>query len=313
MANQYPLPSGYPPPGATYGMNQSPPVVPVETTQQIPAAYHQPPWGAINLGPPLDTGMAAAQVSYSPPVQHPHPESNYSPMVDPQVPQASYSPAYIPSDGMQGESALPYGMQPPGMTAQRVQEVNSKPHEYDDPILRAEMEGIAASQAAAAAAIKPAPARESVREAVAEVKAPVAAAVDKRPFFLVSENNEKCVLDVFKDNPKPGATVGIYKKKTPAAPNQLWYIGADGLLRSKLNDLVIAAKGNNKDVHTAELTGDVRQQWIVDGNKIVNKMFTNECLTVKKGLVRVKDDAEVTASNYEGKPTQHWKQVYADE
>jgi len=310
MANQYPLPSGYPPPGATYSMNQSPPVVQMEQypqMQQYPAGYHQPPMNTYNPGPQSPNSGMAGQGPYFPPAANP------SPVTNPQFPEASYAPAYIPEGGSQGSGALPYAMRPVGQTAERAPAVNTNPHVYDDPILRAEMEAAAAAQAAAASQPMTPPAMAPLRPVAAEVKAAVVAAIDSRPFFLVSEHNEKCVLDVFKDNPKPGAAVGIYKKKTPASPNQLWYIGEDGLLRSKLSDMVISAKGSNKELHTAELSGDVRQQWIIEGNRIINKMFVGECVTVKKGLVRVKDDAEVIAAPYEGKPTQHWKQVYMNE
>jgi len=123
--------------------------------------------------------------------------------------------------------------------------------------------------------------------------------MDARPFFLVSEHNDKVVLDIHKENAKPGAVVGVYKRKTPNAPNQMWYIGENGILRSKLNDLALSADGNNKDIKMATVTGDARQLWILDGNKIINKTFVDECVTIKKGLVRVKDDAEVIAAKYE--------------
>jgi len=94
--------------------------------------------------------------------------------------------------------------------------------------------------------------------------APAAAALgDSRTFFLVSEHSEKLVLDIHKENAKPGAVVGVYKKKTPNAPNQLWYIGDDGCIRSKLNDLALAADGNNKDIKMATPSGDARQKWVL--------------------------------------------------
>lgn len=146
--------------------------------------------------------------------------------------------------------------------------------------------------------------------ATAHAPPPAVALGDPRPFFLVSEHNDKCVLDIRKDNPKPGALVGVFKRKTPVAPNQLWYIGDDGFIRSKLNDLVLSADGNNKDVKMATVTGDARQNWILEGNKIINKVFVDSCITIKKGLVRIKDDAEVIAAKYEGADIQHWKRVY---
>jgi len=125
-------------------------------------------------------------------------------------------------------------------------------------------------------------------------------------FYIVSEVNQS-VLDIRKDNAKPGASVGLFKKKKQASPNQLWYTGSDGFIRSKLNDMALSVTSGDKDLVTAMYAGDPRQQWIVDGKKIVNKTFCNECLTVKKSLVRVKDDADVHASEYQGSPLQHWK------
>jgi len=135
---------------------------------------------------------------------------------------------------------------------------------------------------------------------------------DARHFYIVSEANQS-VLDVRKENPKPGASVGLYKRKKQVTPNQLWYVGTDGFLRSKLNDLAISISGGDKELVTATYTGDPRQQWLIDGKKIVNKMFCTECLTIKKGLVRVKDDADVVASEYQGSPLQHWKIDYVSE
>jgi len=129
---------------------------------------------------------------------------------------------------------------------------------------------------------------------------------DGQTFYIVSEATQS-VLDVRKDNAKPGASVGTNKKKKQASPNQLWYIGGDGFIRSKLNDMSLSVTGSDRDLVTAIYAGDPRHQWLIDGNKIVNKTFCNECLTVQKALVRVRDDADVAASEYQGAPVQHWK------
>jgi len=144
------------------------------------------------------------------------------------------------------------------------------------------------------------------------------AAGDQRPFLIASEGKEKCVLEIRvgkgpKAAPKPGMAVGINSKnrKGDVAPNQLWYTGSDGFIRSKINDFSLSVSGgSDKEIVTAIYSGDPRHQWLFDGNKIVNKMFCNECLTVKKKLVRVPDDADVGASEYEGNPLQHWKIEY---
>jgi len=128
-----------------------------------------------------------------------------------------------------------------------------------------------------------------------------------RPFYIVSEAKEKCVLDIKRANAKPGTSVTIHPRKKEAAPNQLWYVGPDGFIRSKLNDMALSVTGSDKELVTAIYSGDPRHQWKIDGKKIVNQMFCNECLSVQKKLVRVPDDAEVCSSEYEGNPLQHWK------
>ena len=52
--------------------------------------------------------------------------------------------------------------------------------------------------------------------------------------------------------------------------------------------------------------GEPRQQWRLEGNRIVNRVFPVECLGLRKHL-RLKDDADVIMSAYEGKPFQHWR------
>lgn len=302
MSNQYPLPAGYPPPGATYGMNQGPP--------PLAAGFVPPPVEQINVGPQNLAPVPGPAIQTGPSY---HEAS------------ASYAPAAIPGDG-QGVGALPYGYLPPG-AAQTVPVNQAAPGisaGIDDPILIAEM-----NEAADVMARNKQPtidhslSREGAVPDLMPAVPPVVAAIetpgpaggntpDARPFFLVSEHNEKCVLEVRKENSKPGTSVGLNKKKPTASPGQLWYIGADGFLRTKVADLMIEADGNHKSVHTATETGDARQRWIIDGNKIVNAVFKDECLTIKKGLVKFKDDADVVADKYEGKPIQHWKQVYAD-
>jgi len=135
---------------------------------------------------------------------------------------------------------------------------------------------------------------------------------DQKAFYIVSEAKEKCVLEVRKGNVKPGTGVGINSlgRKKEVSPHQLWYIGDDGFLRSKLNDMSLSVTGSDKDIVTAMYNGDPRHQWLVEGNKVVNKMFCNECLTIKKKLVRVPDDADVVSTEYEGNPLQHWKLEY---
>ena len=64
----------------------------------------------------------------------------------------------------------------------------------------------------------------------------------------------------------------------------------------------------NKDkFHLKPYTGDARQQWIIEGNRIINKVFCNECLNTKQGKLLHRDTSDVIASPYEGKEHQHWR------
>lgn len=63
-------------------------------------------------------------------------------------------------------------------------------------------------------------------------------------------------------------------------------------------------------IRVVNYSGDVRQKWVLRGNKIVNEMFSDDCIGLKKGILVVPDDADVIASKYQGKPYQHWRVEY---
>jgi len=130
---------------------------------------------------------------------------------------------------------------------------------------------------------------------------------DERGFYIVSEMNGK-VLDIHKGDPKPGAHLIMYKRKETRDLNQLWYLDNEGVIRSKLNHFAMECNENKEKVHMQPYTADARQQWIIDGKRIVNKVFRNECLDIKRGNKR--DDADVIATPYEGKDHQHWRVEY---
>jgi len=90
----------------------------------------------------------------------------------------------------------------------------------------------------------------------------------------------------------------------------LWYSDKDGVIRSKISDLAICFKESGDKVRLCHYTGDVRQKWILRGNRVVNEMFSDECIGLKKGVLVVHDDADVIASKYQGKPYQHWRNEY---
>jgi hypothetical protein len=295
MSYQYPLPAGYPPPGATY-QDEQPPLSagPIAPSPQV-GPQQSPGFVYIPAGQPPPPGGVYVYYPQGPPPQG-------------QVHYAGYATPSIPGEGdhLPVAAGLPYAAQPaaghhPLATPPVTHPPAAVVAQADpcDPVILAETR-------------KPA----AVAQVVSEVKhEAVAAAViveaavnmDSRTFYIISEHNDKCVIDIHKDNPKAGATIGIYKRKPAPAPNQLWYLDEAGFLRSKLNGMAIGVEGKDKDCKTTPFTGDARQKWVIEGQKIVNKVFCDECLTIKKSLVRVKDDAEIIAAHYEGSPLQHWK------
>jgi hypothetical protein len=129
---------------------------------------------------------------------------------------------------------------------------------------------------------------------------------NERSFYIVSEKDEKLVMEVHKADPKPGAHVVVEKRREGLEPHQLWYVDEQGLIRSKLNHFAMEAHDNKEKVHTKPFSGDARQQWIIKENRIVNKLFCDECLAIKTRPIR-RDDDDIIAMPYEGKPHQHWK------
>lgn len=142
----------------------------------------------------------------------------------------------------------------------------------------------------------------------AEVAA-VAKAIERRPFVIVNEANGS-VLEVQKACVKPNTYVVADKRRMERPAHQVWYADEMGVIRCKLNDFALNAKENGERVRMTPFIGDVRQKWILLGNRITNEVYRNECIGLKRGLVRLKEDADVIACIYEGKPYQHWRIEY---
>lgn len=158
--------------------------------------------------------------------------------------------------------------------------------------------------------VEPAAPAAAVVAAGAAVKAAEAAAVvkafEKRPCFIVNEANNS-LLEVRRGNVKPGAEVVLERRHKDRPRHQQWYLDENGIIRSCLNEFAIESKANGEHLRMMPFTGDARQKWTVQHNKIVNAVFCNDCIGLKKGLIRVKDDADVISCLYEGKPYQHWR------
>jgi len=132
---------------------------------------------------------------------------------------------------------------------------------------------------------------------------------DEPGFYIVSEKMPDKVMEIHRADPKPGAHVMLGKRKEGHdQPHQLWYVDDRCFIRSKLNHFAMEVHENKDRVHTKPFSGDARQQWIVKENRIVNKLFCDECLSVKDRLIR--EDVDIIALPYKGKELQHWKIEY---
>jgi len=140
--------------------------------------------------------------------------------------------------------------------------------------------------------------------------AAVADAVERKRSLLIVNEANCSVLEIQRGNAKPNAAVVSNKRRPDRPACQVWYIDETGVIRSKLNDFAMEAKENGASLRMMPYTGDARQKWTFQNNKIVNEVFRNDCVGLKKGLLRLKDDADVVTGPYEGKPFQHWRIEY---
>lgn len=127
----------------------------------------------------------------------------------------------------------------------------------------------------------------------------------RREFHIVSDMNG-LVADIKHNNTNPGAEVIMWNKKSPPARNQLWYVDQQGVIRSAFNDLALDAP-NGQKLKMQPFNGGAHQQWILEGNKIVNR-GTGDCLDIC-GENHVAG-ADICSWRYKGSRNQHWRVEY---
>jgi len=131
---------------------------------------------------------------------------------------------------------------------------------------------------------------------------------ERRYFLIVNEANCQ-VLEVQNGNARPGAKVVQEKKRPEKLFQQRWFVDEGAVIRSGVNEYALESKDGGDKVCLMPYTGDVRQQWILKDNRIINKLLASDCLGLKKGLI-LSDDANVIVTRYEGKAYQHWRAEY---
>jgi len=127
----------------------------------------------------------------------------------------------------------------------------------------------------------------------------------KRLFHIVSDLNGK-VLDIKQGNTGPGTQVLMWSKHGSNAKNQLWYTDGQGHVLSALNDMAFISESSGDTIKMKPPSGDPREQWYVDGQKIVNR--AGLCLDIRGAATH--DGADVLSYKYGGGSNQHWKLQY---
>jgi len=129
----------------------------------------------------------------------------------------------------------------------------------------------------------------------------------RRQFQIVSELNGKAV-DINGGRRDAGTELIMWGRKNDKSPNQLWYTEGDGTIRSALNDFALEAGAQGQQFRMTPWRGDPRQQWIIQGNKIVNRILQIECMDIERA--ENKDGAHLIAWKYNGGKNQHWRIEY---
>jgi len=124
----------------------------------------------------------------------------------------------------------------------------------------------------------------------------------------VSELNGK-VLDINGGSSSPGTKVIMWPRKNDRSPNQLWYNDEQGCLRSMLNDYALESRNKGDGAVMQPFRGDPRQQWMFQGNRIVNRYSQNEVLDIERN--DSKDGARVIAWGPNNGRNQQWRMEYA--
>jgi len=131
--------------------------------------------------------------------------------------------------------------------------------------------------------------------------------VGRRPFIISSMMNGK-VLDIQGGHPHPGTPVIMFFRKMEYSANQLWYQDEMGHIRSCLNEFAPECRAQGERIRMEPYRGDPRQQWIIQGNRIVNRVYPGECFDVERAAMH--DGANVIAWPYKGSVNQHWRIDY---
>lgn len=123
----------------------------------------------------------------------------------------------------------------------------------------------------------------------------------------MSELNGK-VLDIRGGNSGPGADLIMWPRKHDRSPNQLWWIDEQGCIRSMLNEFAPESRGQGQSAVMQPFRNDPRQQWMFQGNRIVNKYNPQEVLDIERADQN--DGARVIVWGPNNGRNQQWRMEY---
>lgn len=126
----------------------------------------------------------------------------------------------------------------------------------------------------------------------------------KPKFFYIKSELSGKVLDIEGQNPAPGSKIIMWdQKRGPTAVNQLWYTDQQGIIRSKLNDLVIDA--SHEQIETQPFDpNNPKRAWIVNGSFIAQQANRDMVLDIMKS--DKESGAHICAWKQHGGPNQKW-------
>jgi len=122
----------------------------------------------------------------------------------------------------------------------------------------------------------------------------------------VSEKNNM-VVDIQGDSNRSGAKILMYKKKSSAANNQLWYLDDSGCIRSVLNNMTFSSSGKGEDLKMTEQGGE-RGQWRPEPPTIKNGV--GEVLDIRGD--HNSEGSDLCAYEYKNQKNQHWRLDYVN-
>nr|UCK81493.1 ricin lectin domain-containing protein 2 [Arenicola marina] len=98
----------------------------------------------------------------------------------------------------------------------------------------------------------------------------------------------------------------MWQRTANPSSNQLWYLGQDNVIYSKLNGFALKNVGNL--ICVAPYDPRSNQRWALQGNKIVNLAHPKRCVDISGA--NKSDGASLIAYDYKGSPNQHWQTDY---